>query len=285
MDRLGDDSWELPEVFEYEGQPVRWHAIGEGEPLVLLHGTPFSSVVWRRIAPLLARRRRVYYYDLLGYGRSHKEDGQDVSLGVQNRLFDQLLTHWELECPDVVAHDFGGATALRTHLLDGRDYRTLTLIDPVALSPHGSPFVQTARRHEQAFVELPAYIHDALLRAYVAGAVHRTLSEEEMLRYTTPWTGEVGQAAFYRQIAQMRDEYTDEIQDRYDEMRCPVTILWGEQDAWVPLERGQELARRIPGADLRTVAYAGHLVPEDAPEAVVATVLEVLGEHPSANLG
>jgi pimeloyl-ACP methyl ester carboxylesterase len=138
--------------------------------------------------------------------------------------------------------------------------------------------VQTARRHEQAFVELPAYIHDALLRAYIAGSVHRSLSEEEMLRYTEPWTGEVGQPAFYRQIAQMDDRHTDEIQDRYGEIRCPVTLLWGEQDAWVPLDRGRELARRIPGADFHTVAYAGHLVPEDAPEAIVATVLGALGK-------
>jgi pimeloyl-ACP methyl ester carboxylesterase len=279
MSELGDDeAWQLPEVFEYDGRPVRWHAVGAGEPLVLLHGTPFSSVVWRRIAPHLARWRRVYYYDLLGYGRSHKQGGQDVSLGMQNQLFDQLLDHWELDRPDVVAHDFGGSTALRTHLLNRRDYRTLTLVDPVALSPHGSPFVQTARQHARAFAELPPYIHDAVLRAYIGGAVHRTLTEQEMLRYTRPWTGEVGQPAFYRQIAQMHDRHTDEIQDRLDEVRCPVTILWGEQDAWVPLDRGRELAQRIAGADLHTVADAGHLVMEDAPEAVVATVFDALRE-------
>jgi pimeloyl-ACP methyl ester carboxylesterase len=275
-------AWELPELFEYDGQPVRWHAVGAGEPLVLLHGTPFSSVVWRRVAPHLARRRRVYYYDLLGYGRSHKQAGQDVSLAVQNQVFDRLLAHWELDRPDVVAHDFGGTTALRTHLLNGRDYRTLTLIDPVALSPHGSPFVQTARRHAQAFAELPAYIHDAVLRAYIDGAVHRTLTEQEMLRYTGPWTGDVGQPAFYRQIAQMDDRHTDEIQDRLGEIRCPVTILWGEQDAWVPLDRGRELARRIPWADFRTVSDAGHLVLEDAPEAVLATVSDALSETATA---
>jgi pimeloyl-ACP methyl ester carboxylesterase len=138
--------------------------------------------------------------------------------------------------------------------------------------------VQTARRHESAFAELPAYIHDAVLRAYIAGAVHRSLTEPEMLRYTEPWTGEIGQPAFYRQIAQMQDRYTDEIQDRFDEIRCPVTILWGEQDAWVPLDRGRELARRIAGSDLHTVAHAGHLVHEDAPEAILATVLHALDE-------
>lgn len=63
-------SWELPEVFDFEGEQVRYGVIGEGAPLVLLHGTPFSSVVWRRIAPYLAAHRRVYYFDLLGYGPS-----------------------------------------------------------------------------------------------------------------------------------------------------------------------------------------------------------------------
>ena len=39
------DSWNLPESFEFEGQCVRYEIIGEGPPLVLVHGTPFSSVV------------------------------------------------------------------------------------------------------------------------------------------------------------------------------------------------------------------------------------------------
>jgi pimeloyl-ACP methyl ester carboxylesterase len=272
---------ELTETFTFRGDRVRWGADGEGEPLVLLHGTPFSSVVWRRTAPHLARRRRVYAFDLLGYGASDQHAGQDVSLGVQNPLFAALLDHWGLERPDVVAHDFGGATALRTHLLDGRDYRTLTLIDPVAQSPHGSALVQAARRHADAYAELPPYVHEAVLRAYVAGAVHRTLDDAEMRRYLDPWLGEVGQPAFYRQIAQMDDRYTDAIQDRLAEIRCPVTILWGARDAWIPVARAHELAARIPGADLRVVEGAGHLLQEDSPETVVATVLEVLDAVPA----
>jgi pimeloyl-ACP methyl ester carboxylesterase len=280
MDEFAASPWELPETFDFRGQEVRYGVLGAGDPLVLLHGTPFSSVVWRRIAPHLAAHRQVHYFDLLGYGRSRKQHDQDVSLGVQNQVFAALLDHWGLDRPDVVAHDFGGTTAIRGHLLDGQDYRTLTLIDPVALSPHGSALVQIARRHSDAFVELPAYIHEAILRAYIAGAVHRTLSEQEMARYLEPWLGEVGQPAFYRQIAQMDDRYTDEIQDRYAEMRCPVTILWGEHDAWVPVEMGRRLAERIPGATFRTVSEAGHLLPEDSPETVVATVLDVLARRP-----
>ena len=52
-------SWVLPEVFDFEGQQVRFGAIGQGPPLVLVHGTPFSSVVWRRIAQYLADHRRL----------------------------------------------------------------------------------------------------------------------------------------------------------------------------------------------------------------------------------
>ena len=78
---------------------------------------------------------------------------------------------------------------------------------------------------------------------------------------------------FYRQIAQMDQRYTDEIEARYDEMRCPVRIIWGEEDSWIPLERGRELAQRIPGSSLRVVPEAGHLVQEDAPEALVAALL------------
>ena len=271
-------SWNLPETFTFEGQAVRCGRTGAATlpPLVLLHGTPFSSVVWRRVAPYFGTLRQVFYFDLLGYGRSEMRPGQDVSLALQGRLFAALLEHWRLVRPDVVAHDFGGCTALRTHLLHGCQYRSLTLIDPVALAPWGSPFVRHVRAHEAAFTGLPPYIHAALVPAYIAGAAHRPLDAESMQLYVEPWLGATGQAAFYRQIAQMEQRYTDEIEPHYGAMRCPVQILWGEEDRWIPLERGRELAARITAATLRPVPGAGHLVQEDAPEAIVAALLGFL---------
>ena len=268
-------SWSLSETFTFEGRAVRYGVLGNvGQlPLVLIHGTPFSSIVWRRIAPHLTEHRQVFYFDLLGYGRSEMGADQDVSLAVQGRLFAALLTHWRLTRPDVVAHDFGGCTALRGHLLHGCEYRSLTLIDPVALAPWGSPFVRHVREHEAAFAGLPPYIHAAILPAYIGGAAFHPLTPEALQLYVAPWLGASGQAAFYSQIAQMDQRYTDEIESRYGELRCPVSILWGEEDRWIPIERGRELASRIPGATLRCVAGAGHLVQEDAPEAIVAALL------------
>ena len=99
------------------------------------------------------------------------------------------------------------------------------------------------------------------------------MSPQTLQLYADPWLGAVGQAAFYRQIAQMDQRYTDEIESRYAEIRRPVRILWGKDDAWIPPERGQELAKRIVGSTLRVVPEAGHLVQEDAPEAIVAALL------------
>lgn len=272
-------NWPLIHQYEFNGHAVRYAIEGDGPPLVFVHGTPFSSFVWHRIAPLFFASHTVHYFDLLGYGQSAQPDA-DVSLGVQNALLAELLDHWGLDRPDVVAHDFGGATALRTHLLDGRDYRSLTLIDPVALSPWGSPFVQHVRQHEAAFSGLPDYIQRAIVPAYIRGAIKRDIPDQELAPYVQPWLGETGQAAFYRQIAQMDERYTRAVEPLYSTVRCPTQILWGEDDQWVPIERGRALQRMIPGAQFHPVPHAGHLVQEDAPQAIVAALIRFLSQRP-----
>jgi pimeloyl-ACP methyl ester carboxylesterase len=260
-------SWETPETFMFEGHRICWGALGEGEPVVLMHGTPFWSYEWARLAPLLAIERKVHFFDMLGYGNSDRPDA-NVSLGVQNRVFAALMKHWHLDAPDVVAHDFGGATALRAYLIDRVDYNSLTLIDPVAIRPWGSPLVQHVRHHEAAFAGMPGYMHEAILPAYLRSAMKRAATEEVLAPYAEQWIGEGQQASFYRQIAQMDQRFTDEVQDRFSEIRCPVMILWGEDDEWIPIERGRELHAMIPGSQFISVPGAGHLVQEDASEAI-----------------
>jgi len=264
------------EIFDWEGRRIAWERAGSGPAVVFCHGTPWSSWLWRPFAEALSGDFTVYLWDMPGYGRSEQREGQDVSLGVQNEIFAALLDHWGLERPDVVAHDFGGATALRAHLLNGKDYRSLTLIDPVALTPWGSPFVQHVRQHETAFSGLPDYIQRAIVPTYIRGAIHREIPDDELAPYVQPWLGDPGQAAFYRQIAQMDPRYTLEAQPLYSTIRCPVQILWGEEDRWIPVERGRELHHMIPGSQFHPIPNAGHLVQEDAPEAIVAALLRFL---------
>lgn len=265
---------ELPNRSKFEGQSVAWGCIGDGDPLVMIHGTPFSSQVWRNIAPYVATRRKVYFFDLLGYGQSEQKEGQDVSLGVQNRLLAHLLREWDLEAPSVLCHDFGVTTALRGYYLDGLRYRDITLFDAVALAPWGTPFARHVRHHEQAFAGMPAYAHDAMLGAYLQTAAYKTLAATVLNLHRDPWRGPIGQAAFYRQIAQFDQIFTDEIEPSYGPIDCPIQILWGEQDAWVPLSQGRRLADLMTGGRIRIIPGAGHLLQEDAPEAIVAAILE-----------
>jgi pimeloyl-ACP methyl ester carboxylesterase len=116
------NEWKLPEDYVFDGRTVRYGVSGCGPPVVLVHGTLWSSFNLRHFIEAISRDFTVYYYDLIGYGQSDKSPG-DVSLGIQNQVLDHLLDHWGLENPAIVGHDFGGTTVLRTHLISGRDTR------------------------------------------------------------------------------------------------------------------------------------------------------------------
>lgn len=162
--------WVLSERFATDAGNIAWDRLGEGPPLVLVHGTPWSSWTWRRVAPRLAERFTVYVFDLLGFGASDQRPGQDLSLAAHGARLAALLEYWRLDRPGLIAHDIGGATALRAHLLHHRSVAAFVLVDVVALAPWGSPFYQLVRDHHPVFEQLPAVIHEGVLRAYVGTA-------------------------------------------------------------------------------------------------------------------
>jgi pimeloyl-ACP methyl ester carboxylesterase len=264
--------WALSQRFATEAGEIAWDRLGQGPPVVLVHGTPWSSWTWRRTARRLAERFRVYVFDLLGFGVSERRADQDVSLAAHGRRLADLLDFWGLDRPSVVAHDIGGAVTLRAHLMHGRPMRALVLIDVVALGPWGSPFFRLVRDHAAVFEQLPAAIHEGVLRAYVGTAQARRFDRDVEDALVSPWLGAVGQSAFYRQIAQADERHTDEIEPLYGRIAAPTLVVWGEEDRWLAAERGRELARRIPGAGLELLPGAGHLAQEDEPDEVARLV-------------
>ncbi len=173
-----------------------------------------------------------------------------------------------LDRPHVVAHDYGGAVSLRAHLVHEVPYASLALVDVVALAPWGSEFFRLVADNAATFQALPGYIHEAVVRAYVDGASHRSLTAAESDLLAGPWLGAEGQAAFYRQIAEADQTYTDEIEPRYGDLDLPVLVVWGEQDTWIPVDRAHRLAAAIPDAELALIPDAGHLIQLDAPTAL-----------------
>jgi len=268
---------QLAETFEWSGSAVRWARLGDGPAVVLCHGTPWSSYVWRSTINALRDHRSVYVWDMLGYGQSDMPD-RDVSLAVQGELMAALIDHWGLERPDVVAHDYGGAVALRAHLLHGVPVNSLTLVDVVALRPWGSPFFLLVRDHAAVFSALPSNLHEALLREYISGASSAGLLPDVLDQLVAPWLG-TGQAAFYRQIAQADERFTAEIELLYGDIDVPTLVVWGTDDRWIPADRGQRLHELIPNSVLQVVEGAGHLIQEDRPAELTVAIDRWLQEH------
>jgi pimeloyl-ACP methyl ester carboxylesterase len=104
----GMNGWRLGRRETTSAGEVACEVFGEGPPLVLVHGTPMQSYLWRNIVPALAERHSVYVYDLLGYGESEKGEGQEVSIVAQARLLRELIEAWELDAPAIAGHDIGG---------------------------------------------------------------------------------------------------------------------------------------------------------------------------------
>ena len=257
--------WILNEAFETDGGTVRWTSFGRGDAIVLVHGTPYSSFLWREIAPALALRREVFVFDHLGYGQSDRRDGQDLSLAAQARQFTGLLEHWGLSRPSVVAHDIGGAVALRALLLEDATYRDLTLFDAVSGGDWERGLFRLILEYADVFAQLPDYAHEALVVSHLRQAAHVGLRPEVVDAFLAPWRGAAGQAAFYRQYSQLRQADTAEYEDLLGEISIPMRLIWGREDQILPPEYAEWLHERVPHAELLWVDGAGHLLQEDAP--------------------
>lgn len=273
-------AWRLSQRYESTLGQIHWDRLGaaEADPVVLLHGTPFSSLVWREVAPALARDHQVYIWDMPGYGRSDKSAGQDLSLDALARVFTELIDHWRLQRPAIIAHDSGGAIALGANLNLAVPYRQLALVDAVTLPPWGSAFGQLAGDHADTFAQLPRELHRALLTAYIDTASSPGLGPDTLDALAAPWLDTDGQTAFYRQLAQRRTDttYIDHLRPRYDTIDIPLLVCAGTDDRWVPVERAHELSNIIPHADLATFSDAGHLLQEDRPAQLTAALLAFL---------
>lgn len=139
------------------------------------------------------------------------------------------------------------------------------LVDAVAVPPAGSPFFRFVTAHPDPLAQLPPYIHESVVRAYLSGASQRGLRTEQLDELVAPWTREAGQSAFYRQIADYDKSFLAENEQRLADLQLPVRVVWGSNDDWLSVEAGQRLHNLIDNAQWRPIDGAGHLVQLDAP--------------------
>lgn len=175
----------LTETFIFKDlYKIRWTRLGDpSKPSVILtHGTPFNSLIWLPTARALQKGYCVYLWDLVGFGESCElvsvinDEDLDVSWAQQAELFAALYTHWGFNSsnnrPHVIAHDIGGHTVLRANIIYGLKYASLLLLDVLAVTPWGSPFMRSIKAQPEVFLTIPPAMFGGMIREYVFPTSH-----------------------------------------------------------------------------------------------------------------
>ena len=258
--------------FLSSGGEVSYVQAGEGPPVVLLHGFPTSSYLWRREIQLLAARMRVIAPDLLGYGESEKPQGVDLSIRAQARYVGELLTHLDVARAAVVGHDAGGGVAqlLATTGL----VKTLVLIDSVAFDAWPNGGVRTIQATDGS-AQTKA-LAERLVRVALEVGVERrgALSTADVDIYAAPWIADP--PALFRAARAVDGTGLDGALASVVAHHVPVFVLWGEEDAFLPASLAESLQDALPGATVALLPGCGHLVMEDAPTTVGPLIFEFL---------
>ena len=268
------ETWNLRRRLTLSGGEIAYDVLGYGRPLILLHGTPSRSYIWREVAMRLADRFTVFVFDLLGFGQSERREGLDVSISNQSRLLAELVEAWELEAPLVAGHDIGGAIALRTHLLENVPFACIALVDSVVLRPWITPTTRHVKAHLDFYRTMPTQVFEAIVDSHLRTATHKPMDEHAFATYLDGWRGEFGQRLYLQKDDQLDENDTTQIEPLLPSIEVPVSIVWGEQDAWLAPTLAERLHELIPNSDLIMLPETGHFAMEDSPREVAAALFE-----------
>jgi haloacetate dehalogenase len=263
---------------------LRQEGSGSGTPVLLLHGVPETSSVWRDVAPQLANGRRVLAPDLPGLGGSSYAGPFDVP-----SLVRQLAALIESEADgavDVVGHDWGGSLALALAGERPELVRRLCVINapyrqlPLHRMPHVPLFALPALP-ELIFRVGGRRIVDTMLR--LAWKSSTPLDEERRAEYEAAYTDPEkvsAMLAYYRAAARPRLKAAVTRTPVEGTPRVKVEkslVLWGALDPVLPIGTGESVVRDL-GADcvMVTVPGAGHFVVEEATAVVVDVLRDFL---------
>lgn len=270
---------------------------GEGPPVLLLHGCPFSGFVWRHVVGELASDFRCVAPDLLGLGDTETPEGADWRLPAQLAAVLALLDELGLRRVAVVGHDQGGAIAQLLAARHPDRITALVLTDAEAYDNWPSadelPFVRATQLPMLGRLVLWAWSRRPLFRWALASgkAVHDrgALTAELLDGYIAANLATAHRRAKTRRFlaAQLDPANQAHTMEALGGLRCfqkPTLIVWGEQDVHFPPVWGERLRADIPGAErLVVLPGTGHLLMEEQPRRLAAVLSEFLTAHLGAS--
>lgn len=261
------------------------HGVGDGLPLLMVHGVPTTSYLWRDVQRDLGHHHRTWAVDLLGLGGSERPAGGRYDLASQADLLLHLLDELELDEVGLVGHDVGGGVALHLAASAPKRVAALALIDaPV----HADVWPVPAIRGLQAPVlgELQAgamQLVPAAARRYLGAQLGRglrtaTLPDHALTAYAgTTLSGE-GLRSLLRVVRAFDPAGVESALQIVAASPPPTLVLWGDDDVWHDEAYGRRVAASLPGARFVCVADAGHFLPEDRPERVAEELTAFLAD-------
>jgi pimeloyl-ACP methyl ester carboxylesterase len=263
---------------------------GTGTPVLLLHGCPFASFIWRTLIPELAPAHRCVAPDLLGLGDTETAPDADWSLRAQATAMLGLLDALDIGRAHVVGHDHGAAVAQVLAAEHPQRVDRLILADAEAYdnwpSAEERPFVRATQLPVVGDLVLWLWSRRSLLRGTLtrARAVHdpQALSPEFVDAMIRANLGDRHRRAKTRRfLAEQFDPRNNRVTldilgglRRFDH---PTLLIWAEDDAHFGPEWGERLRQDIPGVErLELLPSTGHLLMEERREKFTQLVRDFL---------
>ena len=269
---------------------IAYREAGAGDAVVLLHGCPFSSFIWRRVMPRLAGDYRCLAPDLLGLGDTETPPGADWSLPAQVAMVLGFLDGLDVECAHLVGHDHGGALAQLLAAEHPDRVDRLVLANAEAYdnwpSPDERPFVRLTQVPLLGDAAMWAWARRPLFRLTLraAKAVHdrRALTDELLDGYIAANLASRHRRAKTKrflagQLDPDHNHVTLELVGGLRRFDHPTLLIWATDDPHFGPQWGERLLRDIPGATrLERLPDTGHLLMEERPDTLAALVRDFL---------
>lgn len=273
-----------PQAFATAHGTLRYLDEGDGPAVVCVHGNPTWSLYYRRLLRLLAADHRVVVPDHLGMGRSDVPAARSYGFDLAARVddFGALMDHLGVGVTrpaTLVVHDWGGAIALTWATRHPARVGRLVVLNSAAFPrPPGVRFPWLLRLPRAPYLgeAVVCGLNAAVRGTLVLGVRRRRLPAAVRSAYLAPydsWHRRTAVLRFVRDVPATRDGRTHalltetgaqlpRLADR------PALIVWGMRDPVLTPAILSAWRHRLPTAEVHAIPDAGHLVLEDAPEAL-----------------
>lgn len=256
---------------------VAYLRMGQGPALVLLHGIPSSSYLWRDVIEPLSRTFDVLAPDLLGYGDSDKRLDADLSIAAQARYMVAFMESLGVHQAAVVGHDIGGGIAQLMAVDEPQRVARLILIDSVV--DNNWPVPEIARLKEPVWDQIMVNLdlRNGLRKGLEAGIVTEGRVTDELVdEWTRPFQDLGGRRAYLRAARALNNRDLTSRSRHIQDVETPTLILWGANDKFLEPRWADTLKHKLRDTAVEIIDPGGHFLPLDRPDAVVDAITRFL---------